>query len=279
MPKLLRKLNFTAALSLVFLVVLIGAAVFSPWVAPHEPMHQNLLVRLQPPAWLDGGTMEHPLGTDNMGRDMLSQLVYGTRVSLLIAFFAVLVSGGIGSVMGLFSGYYGGALENGVMRLVDVQMSLPFILLALILLSVLGPGFVNIVIVLVVTNWIYYARLVRSEVIGLKNHEFVEAAHAVGMSNLRVLFRHISPNLVNSIIVLATLRIASLILLESALSFLGLGVQDIPTWGVMLANGRHYLNNAWWLATFPGLAIFLTVLSINLLGDWLRDVTDPHMQI
>ncbi len=279
MGKLLRRMNITAGFSIGFLVLLILAAVFSPWMAPHEPMRQDLMVRLRPPAWLDGGSMAHPLGTDNLGRDMLSQLIYGSRVSLLIALFAVVVSGGIGSVLGLLSGYFGGALENGVMRLVDIQMSMPFILLALILLSVLGPGFVNIVIVLVVTNWIYYARLVRGEVIALKNREFVEAAHAIGLSNGRIVFRHIAPNVINSVIVLATLRVASVILLESALSFLGLGVQDVATWGVMLANGRHYLNNAWWLATFPGLAIFLTVLSVNLLGDWLRDVTDPHMQI
>ncbi len=278
MRQLLRKLNPTALISVVFLLTLIAAAIFSDQLAPHDPMGQNLMVRLRPPAWIDGGTMEHPLGTDNLGRDIFSQLIFGSRVSLVIAFFAVMVSGAAGSVLGLLSGFYGGILETMVMRLVDIQMSLPFILLALILLSVLGPGFTNIVIVLVATNWIYYARLVRSEVIGLKNQEYVEAARAIGLRNLRILFRHIAPNVVNSVIVLATLRIASMILLESALSFLGLGVQDIATWGVMLANGRHYLNNAWWLATFPGLAIFLTVLSVNLLGDWLRDITDPHIQ-
>lgn len=278
MRRLLRQLNPTALISIVFLLILIAAAIFSEQLAPHDPMAQNLMVRLRPPVWIEGGTMEHVLGTDNLGRDIFSQLIFGSRVSLVIAFFAVMVSGAAGSLLGLLSGFYGGLLETAVMRLVDIQMSLPFILLALILLSVLGPGFTNIVIVLVATNWIYYARLVRSEVIGLKNQEYVEAARAVGLRNLRILFRHIAPNVVNSVIVLATLRIASMILLESALSFLGLGVQDIATWGVMLANGRHYLNNAWWLATFPGLAIFLTVLSVNLLGDWLRDITDPHIQ-
>lgn len=280
MKKLFYKLchNVTALLSLIYLVILILLALFSPFFAPHEPMAQDLMYRLRPPFWMERGSYSHPLGTDHLGRDLLSQLIFGSRVSLIISIFAVFVSGGVGSLLGLLAGYYGGFLEDLIMRLVDMQMSLPFILLALILLAVLGPGFINIIIVLAITNWIYYARLIRSEVLNLKDNEFVEAARALGVSNTVIMFRHIAPNVINSVIVLATLRIASMILLESALSFLGLGVQGIPTWGMMLANGRHYLNNAWWLATFPGLAIFLTVLSVNLLGDWLRDVTDPHLK-
>lgn len=280
MKKIIYRLthNITALLSLLFILLLILLALFSPFFAPHEPMAQDLLHRLRPPFWMEAGSLTHPLGTDHLGRDLLSQLIFGSRVSLIISLFAVFISGGIGSLLGLLAGYYGGHFEDMIMRLVDIQMSLPFILLALILLAVLGPGFLNIIIVLAITNWIYYARLIRSEVINLKGSEFVEAARALGASNPVILFRHIAPNVINSVIVLATLRIASMILLESALSFLGLGIQGIPTWGMMLANGRHYLNNAWWLATFPGLSIFLTVLSVNLLGDWLRDVTDPHLK-
>lgn len=270
--------NYSAIISILFIILLITSAVFSKQIAPHDPMSQDLMTRLKPPFWMEGGSLEYPLGTDHLGRDLFSWLIYGARISLVISFLAVVLSGVIGGILGLFAGYYGGLVDDIIMRLVDIQMAFPFILLALILLSVLGSGFINIVIVLSLTNWFYYARLVRSEVLNIKSSQFVEAAKAIGVSDIGVIFKHIAPNVINSLIILATLRTASVVLLESALSFLGLGIQEMPTWGVALANGRHYLNNAWWLATFSGLSIFFTILSVNLVGDWLRDVSDPHLR-
>src|SRR6056297_1849857 len=269
--------NYSAIISILFIILLITSAVFSKQIAPHDPMSQDLMSRLKPPFWMDGGSFNNPLGTDHLGRDLFSWLIYGARISLVISFLAVVLSGVIGGVLGLFAGYYGGLIDDIIMRFVDIQMAFPFILLALILLSVMGSGFINIVIVLSLTNWFYYARLVRSEVLNIKSSQFVEAAKAIGVSDIGIIFKHIAPNVVNSLIILATLRTASVVLLESALSFLGLGIQEMPTWGVALANGRHYLNNAWWLATFSGLSIFFTILSVNLVGDWLRDVSDPHL--
>ncbi len=269
--------NYSAIISILFIILLITSAVFSKQIAPHDPMSQDLMSRLKPPFWMDGGSFNNPLGTDHLGRDLFSWLIYGARISLVISFLAVVLSGVIGGVLGLFAGYYGGLIDDIIMRFVDIQMAFPFILLALILLSVMGSGFINIVIVLSLTNWFYYARLVRSEVLNIKSSQFVEAAKAIGVSDIGIIFKHIAPNVINSLIILATLRTASVVLLESALSFLGLGIQEMPTWGVALANGRHYLNNAWWLATFSGLSIFFTILSVNLVGDWLRDVSDPHL--
>lgn len=270
--------NYPVLLSIIFLLLIIISGLFSPQLAPHDPMKQSLINSLQPPFWSEGGDMKFPLGTDHLGRDILSQIIYGSRISLAVSISAVFLSGFFGAMIGLLSAYWGGIFEDLVMRVVDVQMAFPFILLALIVLAVLGPGFINIIIVLLLTNWIYYARISRAEVLHIKETEYVQAAMALGSSNIRIMVRHILPNMVNPLIVLATLRIASMVLMESSLSFLGLGITGVPTWGSMLSNGRHYITVAYWMTTFPGLAIFFTVLSVNLLGDWVRDVTDPHLK-
>lgn len=270
--------NYPVLLSIIFLLLIIISGLFSPQLAPHDPMKQNLINSLQPPFWSEGGDIKFPLGTDHLGRDILSQIIYGSRISLAVSISAVFLSGFFGAMIGLLSAYWGGIFEDLVMRVVDVQMAFPFILLALIVLAVLGPGFINIIIVLLLTNWIYYARISRAEVLHIKETEYVQAAMALGSSNIRIMVRHILPNMVNPLIVLATLRIASMVLMESSLSFLGLGITGVPTWGSMLSNGRHYITVAYWMTTFPGLAIFFTVLSVNLLGDWVRDVTDPHLK-
>jgi len=203
--------NYSAIISILFIILLITSAVFSKQIAPHDPMSQDLMSRLKPPFWMDGGSFNNPLGTDHLGRDLFSWLIYGARISLVISFLAVVLSGVIGGVLGLFAGYYGGLIDDIIMRFVDIQMDFPFILLALILLSVMGSGFINIVIVLSLTNWFYYARLVRSEVLNIKSSQFVEAAKAIGVSDIGIIFKHIAPNVINSLIILATLRTASVV--------------------------------------------------------------------
>lgn len=269
--------NPSALIACIILLSLIVLAVVGPYVAPHDPLRQSLRARLKPPFWMAGGSMDYPLGTDQLGRDLLSRIIYGTRVSLSIGLAAAMMSGALGLFLGLLSGYFGGWVDTVIMRLVDIQMAFPFILLALILLAVLGPSLWNIIFVVVITNWVYFARVARGEVLALKHREFVEAARGAGASHGRIIFRHILPNLLSSMVVLTTLRIGNVILLESALAFLGLGITEVPTWGAILADGREYLNKHWWISTFPGLAIFLTVASANLLGDWVRDYTDVHL--
>jgi peptide/nickel transport system permease protein len=269
-----------ALAGLFILLIVIASALLAPYLAPHDPIAQDINNRLKPPVWDPKGSREHLLGTDHLGRDILSRLVYGARISLIVGLSAVLISGTIGILIGLIAGYYGSWLDDIFMRLADIQLAFPFILLAIAVVAVLGPSLRNIIIVLGITGWVVYARVIRAEVLSVRELEFIEAIHALGGQNLRILFRHILPNVISPGIVIATLEVARMIILESALSFLGLGVQPpTPTWGGMLNDGRQYLYNAWWLATFPGLAIMLTVLGINLLGDWIRDTLDPRLEI
>lgn len=274
----LRKLGHSPAalfgLSALSLVVL--AAVAAPLVAPHDPGAQNLHERLQPPF----GTRErHFLGTDNLGRDILSNIIYGSRISLTVSVLAVSLAGSIGVGLGLASGYYGGWIDDILSWIVNLQLSFPSLLLAIAVAAVLGPSLRNVVIVLTVTSWMTYTRVVRGQTLALREQEFVESARAIGCGNGRVVFRHILPNLIAPVIVISSFQAAQALITEAALSFLGLGIQaGIPSWGRMLADGRAYLATAWWLATFPGFAIMITVLSLNLLGDWLRDVLDPRLQ-
>ena len=263
----------------VLLFVLVTPAVFADQVAPHDPFKGNILERLQPPAWLEGGTWSHPLGTDKLGRDMLSRIIYGARISLTIAAVSIICGGLVGTTLGLIAGYWGGLWDHVIMRLVDIKISIPSILLALILAAALGPSFFTVIIVVALTLWTRYARLVRGEVLSLRHQDFIAKARVAGASTSRIILRHLLPNVVNTIIVLATLEVGVVIILEASLSFLGAGIpHPNPAWGLMVADGRALVINAWWLSFFPGLAILLTVLSMNLLGDWLRDRLDPKLR-
>ncbi len=262
------------------LLVIVASAVFAPWIAPHDPLAVNIRHRLAAPAWMEGGTAAHFLGTDQVGRDLLSRMIFGGRVSLVVGVAAVLLSASIGVLLGLGAGYFGRRTDWTIMTGVNVMLTFPFVLLALAVIAVLGPSLVNMIIVLGVAGWPIYARVVRAETMAIREREFVLAGRALGMSHLRIVFRQIVPNLTSAIVVIATLQVAQVIILESFLSFLGLGIQPpTPAWGNMLGEGRVYMLNSWWIATFPGLAIFVTTLMINLMGNALRDWLDPHMKL
>ena len=271
-----RRLRFLAVGGAIVLLAVLCAAL-APSLAPHDPYAQAVSVRLLPPVWESGGSWTHPLGTDPLGRDLLSRIIYGARISISAGALAVAVSMVLGVLMGLLAGYYRGTIDTVISSLVDVILAFPFLLLALAAVAVVGPGFGNMVIVLGVTGWPIYTRVVRAETLKYREREFIQAARALGLGSARILWAHVLPNLLNAIIVMASLEVARMIILESFLSFLGLGIQPpIPSWGGMLGEGRVYMLTHWWLAAFPGLAIFLTTLGINLFGDGLRDVLDPH---
>jgi ABC-type dipeptide/oligopeptide/nickel transport system permease subunit len=262
------------------LLLIVLSAVFAPLISPHDPLAVNIRHRLGPPAWMEGGTPEHLLGTDQVGRDLLSRMIHGGRVSLVVGVVSVLMSTIIGVLLGLTAGYFGGRIDWSIMALVNVMLTFPFVLLALAVIAVLGPSLGNMIIVLGVAGWPIYTRVIRAETLALREREFVLAGRALGMSHLRLVFRQIAPNLVSVIVVIATLQVAQVIILESFLSFLGLGIQPpTPAWGNMLGEGRLYMLNSWWIATFPGLAIFVTTLVINLMGNALRDWLDPHLKL
>lgn len=264
----------------VLLLLVIGVALAAPLVAPYGFSAMSLANRLHPPVWLTGGTSAHLLGTDPLGRDMLSRVIWASRTSLSIAGISVLVALLFGVMMGLLSGYYGGWLDSLVMRVADIQLSFPYLLLAIAVMALLQPTLANLILVLALRSWVVYARTVRSSVLVTKQREFVEAAVALGASNRRIISRHLTPSAIAPIIVISSFQMAELIIAESSLSFLGLGVQPpTPSWGGMLSQGREYLTSAWWLGLFPGLAIILTVLGINLFGDALRDAMDPKLKV
>jgi ABC-type dipeptide/oligopeptide/nickel transport system permease subunit len=264
----------------VTMLLIVASAVFAPLVAPHGPLAVNIKHRLAPPAWMEGGTPEHLLGTDQIGRDLLSRVIYGGRISLVVGVAAVLISASLGVLLGLNAGYFGGRADWTIMTLVNIMLTFPFVLLALAVIAVLGPSLLNMIFVLGVADWPLYARVIRAETLSVREREFVTAGRALGMGHLRLMFRQILPNLVSIIVVIATLQVARVIILESFLSFLGLGIQPpTPAWGNMLGEGRVYLLNSWWIAVFPGLAIFVTTLAINLMGNGLRDWLDPHMKL
>ena len=266
-----------ALAALIFLVILILATVFAGVVAPHDPERGGLMLRNQPPMTAaEGSRIPYILGTDALGRDQLSRLLHGGRVSLSAGLVSVLISGTFGVLLGLIAGYYRGILDDVIMRFVDLQMGFPSLLMALLVLYVLGAGVWKIILVLAVTRWMVYARVTRSLVLSYRENVFVEAARATGGTDRRILFKHILPNLLSPILVLATLEVGTVILTEASLSFLGLGIRPPQSsWGLMLAQGRGYVTSAWWLVTFPGVAILLTSLSLNLLATWVRAVTDP----
>ncbi len=271
------KWGLGAALAMGFIV---AVTILAPWVAPHDPIAVDIRHRLAPPAWMARGTADHPLGTDQVGRDLLSRVIYGGRVSLVVGVAAVLISASIGVLLGLTAGYFGESTDWTIMTLVNVMLTFPFVLLALAVIAVLGPSLLNMIIVLGVADWPLYTRVIRAETLSIRERDFVVAGRALGMSHARLVFRQILPNLVSAIVVIATLQVARVIILESFLSFLGLGVQPpTPAWGNMLGEGRVYMLNSWWIAAFPGLAIFVTTLSINLMGNALRDWLDPHLKL
>ena len=275
-----RRVSFRAVFGLSVLFVIGGAAVFAPQLAPWDPARQMLMKRLRPPMWQERGLREHPLGTDHLGRDILSRILHGGRISLGVGLTAVTLSALIGVTLGLLAGFFGGRADALIMRVVDVFLAIPYILLAMGVVFALGPSLLNVILVMAVTRWVQFARVVRADVLSIREREFVAGARARGNRALRLLLRHVLPNALTPIIVVATLELAFMIIYESALSFLGLGVQPpTPTWGWMLSDGRNYVATAWWLATFPGLAIMLTVLAVNLLGDWLRDTLDPRLKV
>jgi ABC-type dipeptide/oligopeptide/nickel transport system permease subunit len=273
------RLKWALASSGVLLLIILGT-VLAPWIAPHDPLVVDIRHRLAPPAWMEGGAPDRLLGTDQVGRDLLSRVIYGGRVSLIVGVAAVVLSATIGVLLGLGGGYFGGRLDWLIMTLVNVMLTFPFVLLALAVIAVLGPSLLNMILVLGAADWPLYCRVIRSETMAIREREFVTAGRALGMSHGRIVFRQILPNLISAIVVIATLQVARVIILESFLSFLGLGVQPpTPAWGNMLGEGRVYMLNSWWIAAFPGLAIFVTTLAINLMGNGLRDWLDPHMKL
>lgn len=268
----------------ILFVVLIFPAVTAPWTAPHHPLKQQLSIRLTAPVW-SAGTEEKPtswsniLGTDKQGRDILSRVMHGSRISLMVSLSALAIGGTVGTTLGLVSGYFGGWVDHLIMRIVDVFLALPLILMALVLVAVFGPSFWTAIGVISVLLWSRYTRQIRAEVLSIKQMDFIARAKVAGASNTRIIIKHVFPNITNTLIVLGTLQVGTVILLEATLSFLGAGIpRPNPAWGVMVADGRDHIASAWWIAVMPGIAIMMTVLSMNMMGDWLRDRLDPKLR-
>ena len=263
----------------VFVLALAVSALAAPWLAPQDPLRQTLRARLVGPTLQASDGKAHLLGTDHLGRDVLSRVIWGSRVSLLVGFSAVLVGGLLGASLGILAGYRGGFTDSVIMTIADAQLAFPFILLAICIIAVLGPSFPTLIAVIGLSGWVGYARVLRSQVLVLRSREFVDAIQALGGSVARVIVRHILPNVLSSLVVVATLELARAIVLEATLSFLGLGIQPpTPSWGVMVQEGREYLDSAWWISTFPGLVLMVTSLAVSRTGDWLRDLLDPTLR-
>ncbi|KAB0267211.1 ABC transporter permease [Microvirga brassicacearum] len=265
--------SMTAAVVVVLFVLM---AALAPWLAPHDPYESDLLRRLQPPAWMEGGEWSYFLGCDALGRDILSRIIYGSRVSITIGVAVVLIATVVGTVLGLAAGYMRGWVDIAISRVIDILLGFPYLIFAIALMAMMGPGLENIILALVYKEWVVPARVVRGEVLAAREMEYVEAARAVGAPRFHIMFREILPNILSPVIVVSTIRMAHVIILEASLSFLGLGVQP-PTasWGSMVADGRAFILDAWWVCTFPGIAILLLVLSINVASQGLRDAFDP----
>ena len=263
---------------MVIIIAVMLMAISAPLVSPHDPYMHDITLRLKPPSFLDTKS-DNLLGTDALGRDILSRIVYGSRVSLIVSLASVLGAGLLGTIFGVISGFFGGRIDSLIMRIVDIQMAIPFLVLAIVVMAVLQPGLQNIIIVLVITGWVRYARIARAQALVVKESEFVTAAVALGATKRKIIFSDIMPNIMMPLLVMATLEVGQMILAEAALSFLGLGVQPpTATWGGMVADGRDYITYAWWVATIPGIAILITVMGINFFGDWVRDTFDPRLK-
>lgn len=274
--KLLKQLPLAA---IVLLLPVVVCGIFGPLFYPHDPTVMKLSAALKPPAWMANGQWTYFLGTDNIGRDLLSRLIEGARISLIVAVCGVGIAGVFGVALGMMAGYFGGKIDNFIMRLVDIQMSIPAILLTILLASVMGGGLVTIIISISIIFWTTYARVVRGETLSLKERDFVSLAKVTGCRPARILWHHIFPNLVNTVMVLASLQLGRAILVEAGITFLGLGIQPPDTaWGLIISDGRIYMSTAWWVPTFAGAAIMVTVLGANLFGDWLRDKLDPRLR-
>jgi peptide/nickel transport system permease protein len=272
-----KRFNRPPIVAVVILGVLFVCVIGANWIAPHDPITGQLGARLLPPFWAHGGTTKYLLGTDDLGRDMLSRLIYGARTSLILCLISLVLGGLLGTVLGLVSGWYGGWLDEILMRIVDVFLAMPLVLITLVFITILGASEKLLVVILVLYVWVRFARVVRGEVLRLKHHDHVALARVAGASTRRILFMHILPGVRNTLIVVATLEIGVLVLLEATLSFLGAGVPPpTPAWGSMVAEGRVYVENAWWISTLPGILILLAVLAFNLIGEWLRDRLDPR---
>ncbi len=258
---------------------LVLTAIFAAYLAPQSPTDGDITTKLIPPIWMEGGDRDHPLGTDRFGRDVLSRIIYGSRISLVVSLVAIFVAGTLGTMLGLISGYRGGFTDAALMRLTDIGLSLPIVLIAVVMVAVSEPSFRNVVLVIALLLWPRFARQIRGETLAIKEHDFVALAVVAGRSSAWIIRRHIFPNVVPTLLVITTLQVGFVVLLEGTLSFLGVGVPPPnPAWGLMIADGRGFLATAWWISLFPGLAMLLTVLAVNLLGDWLRDHLDPKLR-
>ena len=261
------------------LALLVFTALFAAYLAPQSPTAGDITAKLIPPVWMEGGSSEHPLGTDRFGRDVLSRIIYGSRISLLVSLIAIGVAGTFGTLLGLISGYRGGLTDIILMRLTDIALSLPIILIAVVMVAVSEPTFKNVVLVIALLLWPRFARQIRGETLAVKEQDFVALAVVAGRSSTWIISRHVFPNVVPTLLVISTLQVGYVILLEGTLSFLGVGVPPpSPAWGLMIADGRGFLATAWWISFLPGLAMLLTVLAVNLMGDWLRDHLDPKLR-
>ena len=261
------------------ILLVIFTAIFAPLLTPHSTTKPSLADRLTPPAWQEGGSWEHPLGTDALGRDMGTRLMFGGRVSLMVAIFTLAIGGGIGTAIGLISGFFGGRVDAVLMRSADSTLAFPIILFAILLVVAIGPNMANVVIAIALVLWARYARVIRGEVLALRERDFIARARVSGCSNLRIILFHLFPNTVNTLLVLLTLQVGWVIIVEASLSFLGAGIPPpTPAWGSMVSDGREYVDTAWWVSALPGIAIMLTVVAFNLFGDWLRDTLDPKLR-
>lgn len=269
-----------AMLGGLIIVVYILAAVFARQITVHDPGRGNLRLRLDPPAWQEGGSWEYPLGTDAQGRDLLTRIIFGARVSLLVGVLSVGISVVVGLFFGSLAGYFRGWFDNLLSRFADLLLAFPFLIFAIGMMAFLGPGFVNLIIALTFKGWVEFFRLVRGEMLSEKTQEYVEAARVTGLSHPAIILREILPNIIQSVFVLGTLRMGYLIIMEASLSYLGLGIPpSIPAWGSMVSAGRDYMLVSWWVSTIPGIAILVLVLAINLFGEGLRDILDPRLKI
>jgi peptide/nickel transport system permease protein len=266
------------AVALAVIVIFTSIAVLAPFLTPYDPLSGSLINSRLPPFWMEEGTFAHPLGTDLLGRDVWCRIVYGARASLAVSLIAIFIAGSVGTFLGLISGYFGGWYDILIMRAVDLMLSMPLLLMALVLAVTLGPSFSNVIVVLVLSLWAQYARQIRNETLMWRERDFVKLARVAGASHLRIMWRHLLPNVLNTLIVLVVLQVGRVILLEASLSFLGVGLPPPqPAWGLMVAEGREFLHSAWWVSLMPGLAIVSTITALNVFGDWLRDYLDPKL--
>lgn len=278
----LRKLskNYAAMGGIIVIIIYFLMAVFAPFIAPHSPISGDLMNRLAPPVWLEGGSWNHILGADEQGIDLLSRIIYGTRISIAVGLLATTISVAVGTVLGLLAGYFRGWFDEVISRFADLLLAFPFLIFAIGMMAFLGPGFFNLILALTFKGWVEFFRITRGEVMGEKTKEYVDAAKSMGRPAPVIMVKEILPNIIHSITVLATLRLGYMIITEASLSFLGLGIQPpTPAWGSMIATGRDYMLNGWWLSTFPGIVLLILILSINLFGEGLRDLLDPRLKI